>query len=186
MVSKKKTEEPPADDDSAEDRGKSLFGFKVVHVFDVTQTDGADLPEFATVTGDPGTHLARLEAMVAAHGITIEEDDVPAGALGVSRGGTIGVLPELDIARRFAVLVHEFAHELLHRGERRKETNTTIRETEAEAVAFVVCRAIGLETGTASSDYIQLYQGSKETLAESLNHVQKTASMILEGLCQQG
>jgi hypothetical protein len=52
--------------------------------------------------------------------------------------------------------VDEIGHELLHRGERRTLTTKQVRETEAEAVAFVVCQAIGLETGSSSADYIQL------------------------------
>ncbi|MCL4743506.1 MAG: hypothetical protein KJZ54_15020, partial [Phycisphaerales bacterium] len=55
----------------------------------------------------------------------------------------------------------------------------TVRETEAEAVAFVVCQAIGLETGTAASDYIQLFDGNAETLAQSLDRIQKTAAGII-------
>jgi hypothetical protein len=47
-----------------------------------------------------------------------------------------------------------YAHEMLHRGDRRTLTTKQVRETEAEAVAFVVCQAIGLETGTASADYV--------------------------------
>ena len=45
---------------------------------------------------------------------------------------------------------------MLHRGDRRTLTTKQVRETEAEAVAFVVCQAIGLETGTASADYVVL------------------------------
>jgi hypothetical protein len=48
---------------------------------------------------------------------------------------------------------------MMHRDERRSSTSKRSRETEAEAVAFVVCHAIGLETGSASQDYIQLYEG---------------------------
>jgi len=55
-------------------------------------------------------------------------------------------------------------------------------ETEAEAVAFVVCQAIGLDTGTAASDYIQLFDGKTETLAASLDRVQKTAAEIIAAL----
>jgi hypothetical protein len=43
-----------------------------------------------------------------------------------------------------------------------------VRETEAEAVAFVVGKAVGLVTGSASADYIQLYHGNASLLAESL------------------
>ena len=58
----------------------------------------------------------------------------------------------------------------------------TVRETEAEAVAFVVCSAIGLDTGTHCSDYIQLHAGDKATLAESLDFIQQTASVILQAI----
>ncbi|HTT21006.1 MAG TPA: hypothetical protein VMG82_18875, partial [Candidatus Sulfotelmatobacter sp.] len=46
-------------------------------------------------------------------------------------------------------------------------------------VAFVVCQSIGLQTGTASADYIQLWNGDAKLLAESLEVVQRTAAVIL-------
>jgi hypothetical protein len=64
-------------------------------------------------------------------------------------------------------LTHELAHELLHRGERRGATSKRIRETEAEATAFVVATAIGLEAGSASSDYIQLWNGNARDIVAS-------------------
>jgi hypothetical protein len=67
----------------------------------------------------------------------------------------------------------------MHRDERRNGTSKRVRETEAEAVAFVVCSAIGLETGSASQDYIGLYGGDAKLLGESLKYVQQAASQIL-------
>jgi hypothetical protein len=58
----------------------------------------------------------------------------------------------------------------------------TVRETEAEAVAFIVGQAVGLEMGTASSDYIQLYKGNAALLAESLQVIQRTSAVILGAL----
>jgi hypothetical protein len=66
--------------------------------------------------------------------------------------------------------------------ERRKETTKTIRETEAEAVAHVVCRALGLNTLNRSADYIQLYNGDTDVLVKSMDHIQKTAARILDGI----
>ena len=83
-------------------------------------------------------------------------------------------------------MVHEVAHELLDRGDRRKETTHTVRETEAEAVTFVVASAIGLDTNSASSDYIQLHAGDKATLAESLAYIQQTAGVILQAIQPSG
>ena len=68
---------------------------------------------------------------------------------------------------------------MLHRGERRTHTTKQVRETEAEAVAFVVCQAVGLQTGTASADYIQPWHGDADLLRESLEAVQQTATVRL-------
>jgi len=58
---------------------------------------------------------------------------------------------------------------MMHRDERRRSTSKRVRETEAEAVAFVVCSAIGLETGTAAQDYIGLYGGARNSSTRALN-----------------
>jgi hypothetical protein len=75
---------------------------------------------------------------------------------------------------------------MMHRDERRKATSKRIRETEAEAVAFVVCSAIGLDTGTAAQDYIGLYGGDAKLLGESLHYVQQTSSQILNAIGADG
>ena len=85
-------------------------------------------------------------------------------------------------AETVATLVHELAHERLHRTERRTHMTKSIRETEAEAVAFVVCQAIGLETGTASADYISLWNDDATVLLESLEIVQRTATEIITAI----
>jgi hypothetical protein len=100
----------------------------------------------------------------------------------VSYGGRIALLPGQSKAEEFSTLVHETGHELLHKAGRRTATTKTVRETEAEAVAFVVGKAVGLITGTASADYIQLYHGNASLLAESLEIIQQTASLILAAL----
>jgi antirestriction protein ArdC len=177
MVGRKKT-----DDTLTEDDQTRLFGFRAAHVFDVSQTDGEALPEFATITGDPKDCTERLECFVSSRGIALDYDSGIAPAKGMSSGGKITLLPDLSAADHFATLVHETAHELLHRGDRRTQTTRTVRETEAEAVAFVVCEAVGLDTNTASADYIRLYSGDKATLAESLHFIQSTATTILKAI----
>lgn len=74
---------------------------------------------------------------------------------------------------------------MLHRGERRTLTTKQVRETEAEAVAFVVCQSIGLENGTSAQDYIQLWLGDAKLLQESLEVVQRTAAVILGGIAPE-
>jgi hypothetical protein len=108
------------------------------------------LPEFATVKGDPQGYNDRLKVFVASQNIVLEYDSTIAPARGVSSGGKVTLLPDLPPAEHLAVLAHELGHELLHRGDRRTATTHTIRETEAEAVAFVVSTAIGLDATTSS------------------------------------
>ena len=71
---------------------------------------------------------------------------------------------------------------MLHRDERGAQTTKRLRETEAEAVSFVVCSGIGLETGSAAQDYIQIYEGDAKLLSQSLEHIRQTATRILEAI----
>jgi len=73
------------------------------------------------------------------------------------------------------------AHEMLHQGDDRTEDRKA-RETEAEAVAFVVSAAIGLEPGTSSSDYLLTYQTDRKTLLESLTRIRRTAAQIIDAI----
>jgi hypothetical protein len=100
----------------------------------------------------------------------------------MSYGGKIVLLPGQSPAESFSTLVHEVAHEMLHKAERRTATTKVVRETEAEAIAFVVGRTIGLDTGRASADYIHLYHGNAALLTESLEVIQKAAAVILSAL----
>lgn len=164
---------------------EKIHGFKTAYVFDIAQTEGKPLPQFSKVTGDPKSHLPRLKDLITQHGITLTYATSTGGAEGFSSGGKITIRSDLSPAEEFSVLVHEFAHELLHQHKIRDnnhQTSKTIRETQAEAVAFVVCSAINLNTHSASSDYIRLYQGSKETLQESLEAIHRAASVVLSTL----
>jgi hypothetical protein len=178
MVGRKKSESA----EIAEDQQSRVFGFRAAHVFDISQTDGEPLAEFAQVQGDPHHFTAKLKAMIGERGIVLDYSETIAPAKGMASTTGITLLPGMNAAEEFAVLVHEFAHRLLHFGERRARTSKTIRETEAEAVAFVVSQTIGLECGTASADYIALYDGDKATLSESLGFIQRTAAEILAGI----
>src|SRR5580658_6474774 len=179
-VRRKKDEE--AEKDITKQNTRVVLGFRNTYVFDVSQTDGVDLPELHEVTGDPGENIDRLAAFLKAQGIQPVYNEKIAPALGCSYGGRIAILPGQTKAEEFSTLVHETAHEMLHKAERRTATTKTVRETEAEAVAFVVGKAVGLITGSASADYIQLYHGNASLLAESLEVIQQTSGIILAAL----
>ena len=132
--------------------------------------------------GDVGENHDRLLVFIERHGIELVFTEKIAPALGVSYGGRIAILPGQSKAEEFSTLVHELAHELLHKAERRTTTTKVVKETEAEAVAFVVGKAVGLTMGNGSASYIQLYHGNASLLAESLEVVQQTAAVILAAL----
>jgi hypothetical protein len=68
-----------------------------------------------------------------------------APARGTSARDKITLLLGQSPAEEFATLAHELAHEMMHRDERRGSTSKLSRDTEAEAVALVICHAVGLE-----------------------------------------
>lgn len=174
---------PDSADDSRAD-SSTIMGFRAAYVFDVSQTAGQDLPQIGSVHGNPGEQIERLRAFAAAQLFSVEYSEHIAPARGTSYGGRIALLPGQSLAEEFSTLVHELAHELLHRGDRREGTSRKVRETEAEATAFVVCHAIGLDTGSAACDYIQLWNGDVDTLTQSLANVQRAASQILGALTE--
>src|SRR5208337_4186761 len=131
-----------------------LHGFRAVHVFDISQTEGKDLPTLTEVQGDVSGYRERLVKFVESRGIVLDYSEKIAPAKRLSHGGKITLLSGMQPAEEFSTLAHEIGHEMLHRGERRTLTTKQVRETEAEAVAFMVCQAIGLETGSAAADYV--------------------------------
>jgi hypothetical protein len=151
-----------------------------VHVWDVTQTEGQELPAISAVTGEVGSHLDRLRELAGQHRIRLGYAADLTGARGISHGGAVTLLFGMTPAEELQVLAHELAHEFLHRGARRIETTRQIRELEAEAVAFVVTSACGLENPSASWDYIRLYQGNEKLLAQSFSYIQLVAAEILD------
>ncbi len=179
-IKRKKDEE--AEKDITRQNTRVLVGFRNAYVFDVSQTDGAELPTMREVSGDVGDNYDRLVSFIYQQGIEIVFTETIAPALGMSYGGRIAILPGQSKAETFATLVHELGHEMLHKASRRTTTTKVVRETEAEAIAFVIGKAVGLETGSASADYISLYHGNASLLAESLEIIQQASAVILAAL----
>lgn len=157
----------------------SLVGYRAAVVFDIAETAGEPLPALSQFEGNPGEYLERLKAFVAELGCSLEYSKNIFPAKGLCSAGNIILLPEMSLAEEFHVLTHEIAHSRLHFSARRANTTKCVRETEAEAVAFVVSQAIGLATHSASWDYVKMYNGDKDTLAQSLEHIQKVSTEIL-------
>jgi hypothetical protein len=99
-----------------------------------------------------GEYRERLMDFLTVQGIELEFKESIAPTLGVSYGGRIAILLGQAAAEEFSTLLHELAHEMLHKAERRTPSTKTVRETEAEAVAFVVSQTIGLNAGRTSAE----------------------------------
>ena len=143
-VFKRTAREAKDDNEEKDSDEKILTAFRTAGVFDVSQTEGRPLPEFSQVTGDPGEFLDRLKAFIAGQGIRLKYARTLGGAEGMSLKGGIVLRQGLGPAAEFSVLVHELCHEILHQEDNQDlPRSKTVWETEAEAVAFVVCQAIG-------------------------------------------
>lgn len=179
IVRRKQKEDRKNDAEDEED----AVAFRGACVFDIAQTEGKSLPEFAKAGGDPSGYIDSLKAIVAERGIALDYSD-DLRAEGASSGDRIVLRNSLTPAEEFSTLVHELAHVDLHFGEDeiRQRVSKAVLETEAEAVAFVVSRAIGLDVAGASADYIRLWDGDKDTLVRSLERVRQTSVEIINGL----
>ena len=138
-IKRKKDEE--AEKDITKQNTRVLVGFRNAYVFDVEQTDGAELPALREMSGSVGDNRDRLVSFIEQQGIELTFTENIAPALGISYGGRIAILPGQSEAEEFSTLVHELAHEMLHKAERRTTTTKVVKETEAEAIAFVIGKA---------------------------------------------
>ena len=168
-------------EDSGEDDDNYEVKFRIVHVFDISQTDGDPIPDIIRANGDASMLLPAIESAIGENRIQVETvDDIPGNpsALGASYGGLIRVRSDLASANRFRTLVHEFAHEKRHW--RKPGVSKTVNETEADATAFVVCRHFGMDCDT--SDYLLLYDSSPQVLLERMEVIRFTACEIIRSI----
>lgn len=153
--------------------------FRVVYVFDVSQTDGEALPELPTeCTGSGGESLCRrLLAYAATQGITVETRAIDGSAKGYAsdKGTRITLSDSLTAADRAAVLIHEISHCLLHFEQ--SKPNLKQRELGAEATSFAVASHFGLNP--ESKFYLASYGVTASDLLESLPVIQQTAEQII-------
>jgi antirestriction protein ArdC len=180
--------------DGSEDEVPRIW-FKVVYVFDISQTDGTPLPELPTKSvGERGQEmLSRLLRFAESRGIAVRFVDRCGlnGAFGTSRGKEIEIrTSETDISTQAATLAHEIAHSLLHwtaNGHKittrdGKEIDKRQRELEAEATAYVVCSYFGIQS--PSDFYLAAYKISPAMLLEAVETISGTAKTVLTG-CQE-
>jgi len=169
-----------SDDKRPEERQRRLFlrGFKVVYVFDISQTDGEPLPK-APDWKSPEKNAELQERLIAfaqEREISVTVKLLPGEIQGLSKGGTIEIAPTAGTT----TLIHELAHTLMHHSPD-APVERTLRELEAEAVAYVVGRHLGLDS-TGSPNYVALHGANSDLILKHLERICSTAAQIIQFL----
>ncbi len=175
-----KREEENADTGETEER--TGIYFRVVHVFDVSQTDGEPLPnvDVPDISAAADDLLGKLRRVAESRGIAVTFQPMGReGLYGVSKKGSVEISNEHATGQQAKTLAHELAHEAMH-WEDRGPLTRSIAELEAESVAYVVCRHFGLDVEVRASRYIALWQGDSKALRESLQRISETAKAIID------
>lgn len=165
------------------------MSFKAVPVFDIAQTDGEDLPEIATdLTGDVERFEKLCKAVEGAATVPVQYDaeftDPEVHGCFSRMENVIKVKGGMSEAQTFKTLVHETAHSILHcEGGEQIDAERSVREVQAEGVAYVVCKALGIDADGYSFGYVAAWSGldSKAVLAQ-LEVIRKTANTILDAV----
>jgi hypothetical protein len=169
---------------------QEIRGFKLVPVFDVSQTEGPELPHIVSkLQGHaPEGVFAKLTDFADGIGFRVERPwSLESGANGDTdhAAGLIRVATNNDGAQQVKTLAHEIGHALLHDPEVRSTLDLAreLKELEAESVAYVICRALGMETGDYSFGYVVGWSGGGEQavagIKSSTTRIQRAAAAVL-------
>ena len=155
---------------------ESRLSFKVVYVFDVSQTEGDPLPEpeWKSPEKRPALHQ-RLIVFAESRGIKVTVESLNGSTQGYSAGGHIA----LDVDAGTSTLIHEIAHELLHQSEARPDRKTC--ELQAEAVAYTVGRHFGLES-VSCSNYLAIWNTTAEGVRANLETIARCAGEVIDAM----
>ena len=159
--------------------------FKSACVFDVAQTRGRELQQFDVpeIQGQADGLLQKLEAVAAKRGIQVEYRQLAEGHYGNSQGGRIEVASGYGTAQQAKTLAHELIHEVIHRGPDGSVdpgVPRDVRELEAEAGAYVICRHFGLDVELRASRYIAMWNGDTKKLSAGLSRISAAARKLIE------
>ncbi len=181
-----KTEDADGDVQAEDDKKRIAANFRISYVFDISQTEGEPLVDLAPIVGSPGESLDALLEVYRKLEIKVVFTQLPHSVQGYSLGGEVRVQDDLDDSHAFRVLLHELAHEMMHKDiPFSNRDRKALVETEAEAVACVVSQAFGIDHFERSADYIALHQGDSQQLTQSLARIHETASKVIVMMEQQ-
>lgn len=174
--------------------------FKVVSVFDVSQTSGKPLPQLAAdLSGNVQQYEVFMEALRRASPVPMEIKPVAHDTDGFFsiKAQSITIRAGMSEVQTVCAAVHEIAHAKLHDYEHMTELaddgetilvpgekSRNTEEVEAESISYAVCQYYGIETGENSFGYIATWSQGKELkeLRASLETINKTASELITNI----
>lgn len=172
-----------------EDREFSFMRFKTVSVFDVSQTEGDEVPsrpdDINRLEGDDNGLIDRLVAYAVSEGVKVTFEHVEGAANGycVPSEKRICVDSGMSKAQQAKTLAHELGHMLLH-AKCADLMGRDDKELEAESVAYIVCNAMGVDSAEYSFGYIAHWagKGADKGFKASAERIVKAAQSVIEGV----
>jgi hypothetical protein len=170
---------------------REIRGFKLVPVFDISQTEGPDLPDIVSKLEGlaPEGVFATLTEFAQGIGFRVERpQSLDSGANGDTSHseGRIRVVSSNSEAQQTKTLAHEIGHALLHDPgvEATKDLERGLKELEAESTAYVICTALGMDTSDYSFGYVAGWAGGApeavQGIKASTGRIQKAATAVLK------
>ena len=178
-----------------EEKEIKVPAYKVVSVFDVSQTEGRELPDIAVneLTGDVDRFKDFFAALEQAAPVPVGFEKIEGGAHGYYHleEKRIAIDEGMSDLQTLKTAIHEIAHAKLHdidlnapKEEQKPRVDRRTREVEAESVAYTVCQHYGLDTSEYSFGYVAGWSSGKE-LAElrgSLETIRSTAAEMINAI----
>ena len=172
----------------------TIPAFRAVSVFDVSQTDGRELPELAVseLSADVEGYQDFMKALEMVSPVPIGYEDISGEAKGYyhTEEQRVAIQQGMSESQTVKTAIHEVAHAKLHSRELNKDTDLSepkdrnTKEVEAESIAYTVCQHFGIDTSDYSFGYIAGWSSGKEMteLKSSLDTIRRTASEMISGI----
>ncbi len=191
------TNEPVLDRDGMpvmEEVEIKIPAFRVVTVFDYSQTDGKELPGLGVneLHGDVERYRDFMEALERVSPVPIRYEEMEGDRKGyfIDLSRPIAIKEGMSEAQTAKTGVHEVAHAKLHAREAEQDTEKAVykdretKEVEAESIAYTVCQHFGIDTSDYSFGYIAGWSSGKEMpeLKSSLDTIRRTSSELIKGI----
>ena len=169
----------------------TVNAFKVVNTFDISQTDGKEIPTIGVdeLSGDVDRFSVLMAALTEVCPVPIAFEDIPGDAKGYysQTEKRIAIQEGMSEVQTVKTVLHEMAHQKLHAKEvvaKSDDKSRRSKEVEAESVAFVVCQHYGIDTSDYSFGYVAGWSAGKETpeLKTSLQTIRDAASQMISAI----